>query len=160
MPSFDIVSEVNMHEVKNSVDQANREVKGRYDFKGTSARLELDNNTITLYGENDYQLGQMLTMLRQRMGKRDIDIECLDAQNPELSGREARQILNIQQGISKELGKKIIKKIKDAKMKVQPSMHDDKVKVSGKKIDDLQEVISILKSSSFELPLQFNNFRD
>lgn len=160
MPSFDIVSEVNMHEIKNSVDQANREVKGRYDFKGTNARLELDKEAITIFGDSEYQLEQMLTMLRQRMGKREIDIKCLEIGKPESAGRESKQVLKIQQGIEKDFAKKIIKKIKDSKMKVQPAMHDDKLKVSGKKIDNLQEVIAMLKSAKFDLPLQFNNFRD
>lgn len=160
MPSFDIVSEVDMHEIKNAVDQANREVKGRYDFKGTNARLDLDKEGITLLGESEYQLEQMLVMLRQRMGKRNIDIKCLEIGKTESAGRDVKQLLRIQQGIEKDLGKKIIKKIKDTKIKVQPAMHDDKLKVSGKKIDHLQEVIAVLKSASFEVPLQFNNFRD
>jgi len=160
MPSFDVVSEVNLHEVTNGVDQANREVANRFDFKGTNARYDLDKSIVTLHAEAEFQLKQMLDILQNKLSKRGIDLGCLKIDKPEISGNKARQIVTLRQGIDDSLGRKIVKMIKDAKLKVQASITDEKVRVSGKKKDDLQEVISLLRNTNFDLPLQFNNFRD
>ncbi len=160
MPSFDVVSEVNLHEVTNAVDQSNREVANRFDFKGTNARYELDKSIITLNAEAEFQLKQMVDILQTKLSKRGIDLRCLKVDKPEISGNKARQNLTLRQGVDDSLGRKIVKMIKDAKLKVQASITDEKVRVSGKKKDDLQEVISFLRNTNFDLPLQFNNFRD
>ncbi len=160
MPTFDVVSEVNMHEVTNAVDQANREVANRFDFKGTNARYELNDSVVTLYAEAEFQLKQMLDILQTKLSKRGVELGCLQVDKPEISGNKARQTVTLRQGIDDSLGRKIVKMIKDEKLKVQASIQDDKVRVSGKKKDDLQQVISLLRDTDFGLPLQFNNFRD
>jgi len=160
MPSFDIVSEVNLHEVTNAVDQANREVANRFDFKGSGARFELEDDTITLQAQNEFQLKQMLDILQLRLAKRRVDIGCLDIGQPQVSGQAARQVITLRQGIDRELAKKITKLVKDTKLKVQTSVQGDKIRVSSKKRDDLQRVIRTLKEARLELPLQFVNFRD
>lgn len=160
MPSFDVVSEVNLHEVGNAVDQANREVANRFDFKGSGARFELENEQITLHAQNDFQLRQMLDILQLKLSKRGVDIGCLEIGEPHLSGQAAKQEILLKQGIDKELAKKIGKIIKDSKLKVQSSIQGDKIRVTGKKRDDLQQVIRLLKESKLDLPLQFINFRD
>jgi len=160
MPSFDVVSEVNGHELANAVDQTNREVSNRFDFKGTDSRIELAENTITLIAPAEFQIKQIYDILRMRIAKRGIDVLCLDAGKITESVNEARQIITVKQGINQELAKKISRIIKDSKLKVQSAIQGEQVRVSGKKRDDLQEVISLLRNSKLELPLQYVNFRD
>ena len=160
MPSFDIVSELNMHEVDNAVDQANREVGNRFDFKGTKCKFAQDKNTVTLIGDADFHLRQLQDILESKLIKRGIDITCMDAAEPEINLAEARQKITLREGLESEQAKKLVKMIKDSKTKVQASIQGDKVRVTGKKRDDLQEVIALLKESNFDMPLQFNNFRD
>ncbi len=160
MPSFDVVSEVNIHEVTNAVDQANREVANRFDFKGSNARYELNEYVVTLSAENDFQLKQMLDILRTKLSKRGVDIGCLLEGKPEISGNRARQSVTLRHGIEADMARQMVRMIKDTKLKVQASIQDEKVRVSGKKKDELQEIIAILRNSNFGLPLQFVNFRD
>lgn len=160
MPSFDVVSEVDMHEVTNAVDQANREVTTRFDFKGTGSRYEQDKSVITLHSQSEFQLKQMLDVLTSKLTKRGVDVGCLDLADPEVAGQEARQKVTLRQGIDKELARKIVKRIKDGKLKVQAAVQGEQVRVSGKKRDDLQTVIAELKQADMGLPLQFTNFRD
>jgi hypothetical protein len=160
LPSFDVVSEVNIHEVTNAVDQANREVANRFDFKGSNARFELNEYVVTLSAENDFQLKQMLDILRTKLSKRGVDIGCLLEGKPEISGQRARQSVTLRHGIEADLARQMVKMIKDTKLKVQASIQDEKVRVTGKKKDELQEVIALLRNSNFGLPLQFVNFRD
>ena len=160
MPSFDIISEVNLHEAANAVDQANREVGTRFDFKGTNAKFELSESVITLTAEGDFQLQQMRDILHLKLAKRDVDIASLKADPPEQTGRQAKQTITLVQGIESTLAKKIVKLIKDNKLKVQAAIQGDKVRVTGKKRDDLQECIALLRASDLEQPLQFDNFRD
>lgn len=160
MPSFDIVSEVNLHEAANAVDQANREVSTRFDFKGSGASYELGGDRITLLAQNDFQLKQMLDILQMKLSKRGVDIACLQIDEPQVSGQAARQIVTLRQGIDKEQAKKITKLIKDSKIKVQASIQGEKIRVSGKKRDDLQQIIQTLREAKLDLPLQFINFRD
>jgi hypothetical protein len=160
MPSFDIVSEVDLHEVTNAVDQANREVVTRFDFKGTGARFELKEAVVTLTAENEFQLQQMLDILQPRLAKRGVDLLCLKIDPPLVSGRQAKQTVTLRQGIDAPLAKDIVKRIKDSKLKVQAAIQGDQVRVTGKKRDDLQEAMALLRQSELELPLQFTNFRD
>jgi uncharacterized protein YajQ (UPF0234 family) len=160
MPSFDIVSEVNRHEVANAVDQANREVGTRFDFKGSGARYELNDTVVTLHAETEFQLQQMLDILQPRLAKRGVDLLCLKIDPPQVSGKQARQVVTLRQGIDAPLAKTIVKLVKDSKLKVQASIQGDQVRVTGKKRDDLQETIALLRRTELELPLQFINFRD
>lgn len=160
MPSFDIVSEVDMHEVHNAVDQANREVGTRFDFKDSGAEFKLDENKIALEASSEFQLEQMMDILRTKLTKRGIDITCMDEGKASMVGRVAHQTVTLQQGIEQPLAKEIIKRIKDGKFKAQASVQGDKVRVTGKKRDDLQEVIAMLRGAELDMPLQFNNFRD
>jgi uncharacterized protein YajQ (UPF0234 family) len=160
MPTFDVVSEVDMHEVTNAVDQANREVRTRFDFKGTDSSFSREGEAITLKSESDFQLKQMLDMLQGKLNKRGIDIACLAIAEPELVGKEARQTVTIRQGLETELSRKIVKMLKESKLKVQGAIQGDKVRVTGKKRDDLQEVIATLREAKFDMPLQYINFRD
>jgi uncharacterized protein YajQ (UPF0234 family) len=160
MPSFDVVSDFDAHEASNGVDQSNREVSTRFDFKGTGSKYELDGATIALTSQSDFQLQQMRDILRQKLGKRGIDIACLDEQDPEFTGSEARQNIVMRKGIESELARKLVKLIKGSKIKVQTAIQGDKLRVSGKKRDDLQAVISLLKDADVDLPLQYENFRD
>jgi len=160
MPSFDIVSEIDMHEVTNAVDQANKEVVTRFDFKGTNSNFELTDNIITLNTKEEYQLGQMMDVLSKKLSTRKVDVRCMDAATPELSSNSARQKVTLRHGIETELAKKMVKMIKNAKMKVQASIQEKQVRVTGKKRDDLQYVISMIKDAKMDLPLQYINFRD
>lgn len=160
MPSFDIVSKIDEHELTNAVDQANREITNRFDFKGVDASFELDKDVITMASPSDFQLKQMEDILRGKMVKRGIDTRSLEFQEPEVSLNQARQKVTVRQGIDKEFAKKLIKFIKDTKIKVQGSVQGDQVRVNGKKRDDLQSIIASLKEADFALPLQFENFRD
>ena len=160
MPSFDIVSEVNLHEVTNAVDQASREVSQRFDFKGTNAKFELKETVVTLSAPADFQLKQMLEILRLKLSKRGIDVACLKVDEPVTTGQTARQVITLRQGVDTELGKKIQRQIKDSKLKVQAALQDKQVRVTGKNRDDLQEAIALVKKGGHDLPLQFTNFRD
>lgn len=160
MPSFDIVSEFDNHEVSNAVDQANREVSARFDFKGSDARFEQQDDNIVMKAESTFQLQQMLPILYSKMTKRGIDIGCMESGDPQTSGKTAQQTIELKQGLDTTLSKKIVKLIKDKKMKVQAAIQGDKVRVTGKKRDDLQQVIQMLREEDLGQPLQYNNFRD
>ncbi|OHE84354.1 MAG: YajQ family cyclic di-GMP-binding protein [Lysobacterales bacterium RIFOXYA1_FULL_69_10] len=160
MPSFDIVSEVDRHELTNAVDQANRELSTRFDFKGVDAKFELDDATIKQSAPSDFQLKQMEDILRGRLIARGIDARCLEFGEVESNLAGARQSITVKQGIELELAKKIQGAIKDAKLKVDTQINGDKLRVNGKKRDDLQSAIALLKAGEFERPLQFDNFRD
>ena len=161
MPSFDVVSEVDKHELTNAVDQANRELSTRFDFKGVDAKFALeDEKLIKLTAPSDFQLNQMADILKQRLGARQIDFRCLEFGDIETNLGGARQQVTIKQGIEQKLAKQIASKIKEAKIKVDTQINGDKLRVNGKKRDDLQEVIAFLKKGDFEQPLQFENFRD
>ncbi len=160
MPSFDVVSEFDAHEARNAVDQANREVDTRFDFKGTGSKFVLEGDLITMTSQSDFQLGQMLDILRQKMAKRGVDIGCMDPQTPETSLNEARQKIVLRKGIDAPLAKRLVKTIKGSKLKVQAAIQGDKLRITGKKRDDLQAVIALLKDQDVELPLQYENFRD
>ena len=160
MPSFDVVSEVDMHEVTNAVDQANREVGTRFDFKGSDARFERKEAEITLTAQVDFQLKQMMDILKDKLARRGVDIGCLEIKDPEIALNQARQTAILRQGLEGKLARDVVKLIKDAKLKVQAAIQGDKVRVTGKKRDDLQDVIAMLRKEKLELPLQFNNFRD
>ena len=160
MPSFDIVSELDWHEVTNAVDQANREIGTRYDFKGVNASYELKDKSILMEAQAEFQLQQMLDVLRTKLVGRKIDVRCLDVKDPETANMRARQEVVLRQGLDQALCKKITKLIKDQKMKVQTQVQGEQVRVTGKKRDDLQAVMALLREADLELPLQFNNFRD
>ena len=160
MPSFDVVSEIDMHETTNAVDQANREVGNRFDFKGTDSRYVLEDTQITLHSQSDFQLHQMLDILQSKLSKRGIDIACLKIEDPEISGKTARQRIALRQGIDQETARGIIRLIKDSKLKVQAAVQGDKLRITGKKRDDLQAVIALLRANLVDLPLQYVNFRD
>ncbi|MEJ2160005.1 MAG: YajQ family cyclic di-GMP-binding protein [Chromatiales bacterium] len=160
MPSFDIVSELDMHEVSNAVDQANREITNRFDFKGTGAKYEIVDQMIVLTAQVDFQLQQMLDVLRGKLAKRQIDIACLEEREPVITGQQAKQEVLLRQGIDTALAKKMVKQVKDAKLKVQCAIQGEQLRVTGKKRDDLQTVIAMFKESDIDLPLQYKNFRD
>jgi len=160
MPSFDVVSELDSHEVANAVDQANREVDTRFDFKGTGAKFEVADFVVSLEAEADFQLKQMVDILTQKLSKRGIDVACMKIEEPEIALNKARQKVILRHGIDSDSARKLVKRIKDAKLKVQAQIQGDQVRVTGKKRDDLQEVIALLKGAELELPLQFTNFRD
>jgi len=160
MPSFDVVSEVNHHELSNAVDQANREVTTRFDFKGTGSNFELAGNLITMNTQSEFQLQQMYDILCSKLVKRGVDIACLELGNPNVQLKTATQEVTVREGIDTAEAKKMIKLIKDRKMKVQAAIQGDQLRVTGKKRDDLQEVITLLKEGKFAMPLQFKNFRD
>jgi uncharacterized protein YajQ (UPF0234 family) len=160
MPSFDVVSEIDKHELTNAVDQANREVTTRFDFKDSQAKYEVAENDITLRAQSDFQVKQMHEILLLKLSKRGIDTRCLNFDPIMTSLNEARQKATIKQGIDKEFAKKIVKAIKDANLKVQTSIQGEQIRVSGKKRDDLQTAIALLREAKLDLPLQFVNFRD
>jgi uncharacterized protein YajQ (UPF0234 family) len=160
MPSFDVISEVDKHELTNAVDQANRELSNRFDFKGVDATYELDGFVITQSAPSDFQLKQMLEILRQRLTARKIDVRCLEISDPEVNLASAKQKVTVKQGIEQPVAKKIIAEIKAAKLKVETQINGDKLRVSGKKRDDLQLAMALLRKTEIELPLQFDNFRD
>ena len=160
MPSFDVVSELDSHEVTNAVDQANRELNQRFDFKDTSACFELNLKafTVALKAEVEFQLGQMREILKSKLSKRGINVACLEIKDPISNLAEARQDIVLRHGVDQECGKKIVKYVKEAKLNVQAGIHGDKVRISGKKRDDLQEAIALLRKENFDRPLQFENF--
>jgi len=160
MPSFDVVSEVNMHELSNAIDQTNREVSTRFDFKGSNSRVEHKDSEITLIAPAEFQIHQIFDILQIKFAKRKIDTGCLDKGEIKESNNEARQAIIVKQGLDKELTKKITKLIKESKLKVQSTIQGEQVRVTGKKRDDLQEVMAILKNADLGLPLQYTNFRD
>jgi uncharacterized protein YajQ (UPF0234 family) len=161
MPSFDIVSQVNQQEVKNALEQANKEIQNRYDFKGSDARIEQDELALTVYADDEFKLGQVADVLRQRMAKRNIDVRCLELGAVEkISGDKAKRLVTVKTGIAQEKAKQIQKLIKDSKLKVQGSIQGDLVRISGAKKDDLQAAIQLVRQHVTDLPLQFINFRD
>lgn len=160
MPSFDVVSEIDQHELTNAVDQANREISTRFDFKGANASFTLEKDEIALAASSEFSIKQMQDVLLNKLSKRNIDPRMLTYGTMESNLHEARIKAKIAQGISTELGKKIVKLMKDAKLKVQGSIQGDQVRVNGKQRDDLQNAIQFLKQQDLELPLQFTNFRD
>ena len=160
MPSFDIVSNIDNHEVANAVDQVNREIATRFDFKGTNAKAELVKDKITLTAPTDFQLKQLDDILRNKFAKRQVDIRSLKYGSIETNLSEAKQVIEVKQGIETEQAKKIIKLIKEGDFKVQSAIQGDQVRVTGKKRDELQEVIVMLRSAKVDIPVQFINFRD
>jgi uncharacterized protein YajQ (UPF0234 family) len=160
MPSFDAVSELNAHEVANAIDQANRELAQRFDFKDTGARFELKEFTVTMHAQVDFQLKQMLEILKLRLSKRGIDLVCLDVKEAQTTLSAAHQEVLLKHGVDQETGKKITRLLKDSKLKVQASLQGEKVRVTGKQRDDLQSAMALLRAAKLEVPLQFNNFRD
>jgi len=160
MPSFDVVSEVDLQEVRNAVVQANREVGTRFDFKGVDASFELTGADILLRANEVFQLKQMMDILRQKLVKRQVDVGSMDEKKPENNLNAARQQVSMKQGIETTLAKSLVKEIKQAKIKVQAQIQGEQVRVTGKKRDDLQQVIALLKGKDYGLPLQFTNFRD
>jgi uncharacterized protein YajQ (UPF0234 family) len=160
MPSFDIVSEVDSHELTNAIDTANRELKNRFDFKNVDASFELDKFVVTLQAPSDFQLQQMLDILRARLIARGIDSRSMDVAEPEINLATAKQKVTLKSGIEQKVAKKIAATLKEAKLKVDSQINGDKLKVMGKKRDDLQDAMAVLKKTEFELPLQFENFRD
>ncbi len=163
MPSFDIASEVNQMEVRNAVDQCNKEVTNRFDFKGSDARVEINekDKALSAFGDDEFKLGQVRDVLTGRLAKRGIDVRCLQLEKIEtISGGKVKQMIKVREGVDQELGKKIIKLIKDSKMKVQGSIQGDVVRVSGAKKDLLQDAIALMRKSITDFPLQYKNFRD
>ena len=160
MPSFDVVSEVDLQEVKNAVDQASRELGTRFDFKGVDAGFALEDQRIQLHAQEEFQLGQMLDILRDKLTRRGIDVRALDPGAVEAAGKQKRQSFGLKQGIDRDSAKKLVKMIKDSKLKVQSQVQGDQVRVTGKKRDDLQQVIAALKEADLDMPLDFTNFRD
>ncbi|HEV2219290.1 MAG TPA: YajQ family cyclic di-GMP-binding protein [Casimicrobiaceae bacterium] len=161
MPSFDIVSEVNQVEVRNAVDQVNKEVSTRFDFKGSDARVETDDKTLTLYADDDFKLKQVTDILTGKLAKRHVDVRSLKYGNVEkISGNKVKQVVTVRTGVEQDLSKRIVKLLKDSRLKVQGSIQGDAVRVSGAKRDDLQEAIALVKKSITDFPLQYQNFRD
>lgn len=161
MPSFDIVSEIDKHELTNAVDQANREIGNRFDFRGTDSRVEQSNKSLTLHADSDFQLEQILDILRMKLSKRGIEVRCLDVKDSVGNGKMRKQEVIVREGIDSDLARKIVKLIKESKAKVQAAIQGESVRVTGKKRDDLQGVMALLRGNDdIEMPLQFNNFRD
>lgn len=161
MPSFDVVSEVDQHELTNAIDQMNREIGNRYDFKGSNARIELGNDAMNIEAESEFQINQIEDIIYTKLAKRGIDTRCLEKGKIEERGKRAYQTISVRQGIDKDLARKMVKMVKDMKMKVQAAVQGDQLRITGKKRDDLQEVMAMFKASEqIDLPLQFTNFRD
>jgi uncharacterized protein YajQ (UPF0234 family) len=160
MPSFDVVSEVDNHELKNAIDQANREIGTRYDFKGSNSEIEQSGNELTLQAESEFQIKQMIPILKEKMSKRDIDVECLDFGDLVEMNKRARQPVTVREGLEQDIARKMVKIIKEAKLKVQAAIQGDQLRITGKKRDDLQQVMATLREANLGIPLQFNNFRD
>ena len=161
MPSFDIVSQVDQQEVKNALEQANKEIANRYDFKGSDARIEQKELVLTVFADDDFKLGQVLDVLRNRMAKRNIDVRSLELGAVEkISGDMVKRPVTVKVGVPQDKGKQIQKLLKDAKLKVAASIQGDAVRISGAKKDDLQAAIQLVRASITDLPLQFTNFRD
>ena len=160
MPSFDVVSEVDKHALTNAVDQAGKVIISRYDFKGVDARFDRKEYEITLTADNEYQLDAMLDSLRSSLHKNGIGISCLEVKPVKTAGKQVKRDILVRTGLESELAKKIVKMIKDQKMKVQAAIQGDQLRITGKKRDDLQECIAMLRAADIEMPLQYTNFRD
>ena len=160
MPSFDVVSEVDLNEVTNALHQANKEVENRFDLKNTGSKCQLNDNVITVVSDSDFHLEQVVQVLNMKLAKRKVNLNSLQAADPVESGKEVRQAITIRQGIDAVLAKKIVKAVKDSKSKTQASIQEQQVRVTGKKKDDLQGIMTLLKEAGYDLPLQFKNFRD
>lgn len=161
MPSFDVVSEVNQVEVRNAVDQCNKEVSNRFDFKGSDARVEIAEQVLTVFADDDFKLGQVRDVLTGKLSKRGVDIRALKLGDSEkISGNKVKQAITVRQGIDQELGKKLVRLVKDSKLKAQASIQGDVVRVSGAKKDVLQDVIQLARKSITDFPVQFKNYRD
>jgi hypothetical protein len=160
MPTFDAVSEVDHHELSNAIDQANREIGTRYDFKGSDSKIEQSSNELTLISESEFQIKQMAPILKEKMAKRGIDVSCLDFADIIEMNKKAKQQVIVKEGLDKDMARKIVKLIKESKIKVQAAIQDEQVRVTGKKRDELQQVMQLLRESDLGIPLQFNNFRD
>jgi len=161
MPSFDVVCEPDMVEVKNALEQANKEISTRFDFKGSDSRVELKEQELTMYADDDFKLAQVRDVLLNKLAKRQVDVRFLkDGKKDKISGDKVKQLIDIQKGINGDLAKKIVRVIKDSKIKVQASIQGDAVRVTGAKRDDLQTTMAMLKKDVSESPLNFNNFRD
>jgi len=160
MPSFDTVSEVDLHELKNAVDQANREIANRYDFKGTDSKVVQEENNLRIEAQSEFQLDQVFDILITKMAKRGIDVLCLERGKVDEANMRAKQSILLKQGIDKDASRKMVKMIKDSKIKVQSAIQGEKLRVTGKKRDDLQKVMALLKDAELGIALQFNNFRD
>lgn len=161
MPSFDIVSEVNQVELRNAVEQSNKEVDNRFDFKGSDARIEQGEDTLTLFADDEFKLEQVYDVLTAKLAKRNVDVRYLDRGDIEkVGGNKVKQVVTVKEGVTGELAKKIVKAIKDSKLKAQASIQGEAVRVSGAKRDVLQEAIALVRKSVTDVPLQFNNFRD
>ncbi len=160
MPSFDVVSELDSHEVTNAVDQANRELSQRFDFKDTGAVFELNDLTVAVKAQVEFQLKQMLEILKLRLSKRGIDVMCLEIKDPVVNLAAATQEVILRQGVDADTARLIVRLIKDSKVKVQASVQGEKVRISGKQRDDLQSAMAVLRKAKVDMPLQFNNFRD
>lgn len=160
MPSFDVVSEVDHHELRNAIDQANREIGTRYDFKGANARIEQQETELSLEAEVEFQLQQMIPILKEKMSKRGIDVECLEFGDVIEMNRRARQPVRVREGLDRDLARKMVKLVKDSRLKVQAAIQGEQLRVTGKKRDDLQAVMQILREAGLGIPLQFQNFRD
>ena len=161
MPSFDIVSEVNQVELRNAVEQSNKEIANRFDFKGSDARIEQGEDLLTLYADDEFKLSQVYDVLTAKLAKRNVDMRYLDRGEIEkVSGNKVKQVVTVKEGVAGELAKKIVKVIKDSKLKLQASIQGEAVRVSGAKRDVLQEAIALVRKSVTDVPLQFNNFRD
>ena len=160
MPSLDIKSEIDSHELLNAIDQANRVINNRFDFKGKDAKFILDNEEITLSSQEEFQINQMMPILKESLVKRNIDVKSLDPQKIEVSNFNASQKVLLRQGIDRELAKKITALVKKSKLKIQAQIQGEEIRVSGKKRDDLQQIMKIIKDGKFNIPLQFVNFRD
>ena len=160
MPSFDVVSEVDMQEVRNAVDQAGRELEKRFDFKGIDASFELEEGAIVVAAPDEFQLQQMEDILRDKLIRRDVDVQCLEAGEVEGAGKQKRRKYSLRQGIDRDNAKTITRLIKDSKIKVQAQINGEKLRVTGKKRDDLQEVMALLRKAELTIPLQYDNFRE
>ena len=160
MPSFDVVSEIEQHELVNAIDQVNREISTRFDFKGTNSKVELSEWVLTIISKSEFQVKQMNDILENKINKRGIDIRCLEYGEITENNNEARQIVTIKKGINKDKARTIVKMIKNSKLKLQASIQGEQVRISGKKRDNLQDAISELKEAKFDIPLQYINFRD
>jgi uncharacterized protein YajQ (UPF0234 family) len=161
MPSFDIVSEVNQVEINNALDQVNKEVSTRFDFKGSDARVEHKENVLTMFADDDFKMKQITDVLTGKLAKRGVDVRALKYGDVEkISGNKVKQVVTVRTGVEQELSKKIVKLLKESKLKVQGSIQGEAVRVSGAKRDDLQDAIALVKKSITDFPLQFNNFRD
>jgi uncharacterized protein YajQ (UPF0234 family) len=160
MPSFDVISEVDLQEVRNAVDQASRELRTRFDFKGVDASFEYADEGILLAAMEEFQLGQMLDILKDKLNRRGVDVRALDPGTIEASGKQKRQAFAFKQGIDRDTAKRLVKILKDSRLKVQSQIQGEQVRVTGKKRDDLQQAIAALKDAGLEVPLDFTNFRD